>query len=145
GSPCINRPGCGLIGALPESCGPALSRIEGLVTSAGGPLSGVQVLALHPVANTAVASGITGHDGRFSIPGLGAGAYRIEAFTAGTSFVGEYYPNLPDYLPSNLPLATPVAVNGVNTVTGIDFTLALGGTFSGRVTDQSSGLPLADM
>jgi PKD repeat protein len=142
GSPCLNQLGCGLIGALPQSCGPALSRIEGLVTSAGGPLAGLQVRALHPQAGVPIASGITGHDGRFTIPGLGAGAYRVEVFTAGTFFVGEYYPDLPNYLPSNLPLATPVAVNGVNTVTGIDFTLALGGTFAGRVTDQITGLPL---
>jgi len=142
GSPCLDRPGCGLIGALPQSCGPALSRIEGLVMSAGGPLAGLQARALHPLAGTPIASGITGHDGRFSIPGLGAGAYRLEVFTAGTFFVGEYYPDLPHYLPSNLSLATPVAVNGVNTVTGIDFTLALGGTFAGTVTDEATGLPL---
>jgi len=143
GSPCVDRPGCGLIGALPQACGPALSRIEGLVTSSSGPLAGLQVRALHPLAGVPIANGITGHDGRFSIPGLGAGAYRVEVFTAGGFYVGEYYPDLPDYLPSNLSLATPVAVNGQNTVSGIDFTLALGGTFAGLVTDQSTGLPLA--
>src|SRR4029453_5144240 len=116
---------------------------EGLVTSAGGPLAGLQVRALHPVAGVPIANAITGHNGRFSIPGLGAGAYPVEVFTAGGFYVGEYYPDLPGYLPSNLPIATPVAVNGTNTVTGIDFTLALGGTFSGLVTDQSTGLPLA--
>jgi PKD repeat protein len=143
GSPCLDHQGCGRIGALGQACGPALSRIEGQVIGTSGPLAGLQVRALHPLAGTPVASGLTAADGRYSIPTLGAGAYRVEVVTDGTQWVGEYYPNLVSYLPSNLALATPVAVDGVNPVTGIDFMLALGGTFSGKVTDQITHAPLA--
>jgi hypothetical protein len=143
GSPCIDRPGCGQVGALGQACGPALSRIEGRVLGPGNPLAGLQVRALHPTTGTPIASGITAADGHYTIDGLGSGAYPVEVFTEGTMHVGEFYPDLPSYIPSNLPLATPVAVSGVNTVTGIDFSLALGGTFAGKVTDQTTGLPLA--
>jgi hypothetical protein len=142
-SPCLDRPGCGLIGALALGCGPAQSRIEGVVTGPGGPLRNRRVDALHPVTGLPVASAITQPNGSYSIPGLGAGSYRVEVTTPNSFFIGEYYPDLPSYLPANLALATPVAVDGQDVETGINFSLVLGGTFTGTVRDQSTNLPLA--
>ncbi len=141
-SPCLDRPGCGLIGALGLGCGPAQSRIEGVVTGPGGPLRNRRVDALHPVTGLPVASAISHPNGSYAIPGLGAGSYRVEVTTPNTFFIGEYYPNLPSYLPANLALATPIAVDGQSVQTGINFSLALGGTFTGTVRDQTTNLPL---
>jgi PKD repeat protein len=141
-SPCLDRPGCGQVGALGLGCGPAQSRIEGVVTGPSGPLRNRRVEALHPVTGLPVASAITNPNGGYSIPGLGGGGYRVEVTTPNTFFIGEYYPNLPSYLPENLALATPIVVDGQSVQTGINFSLALGGTFTGTVRDQPSNLPL---
>jgi hypothetical protein len=141
-SPCLDRPGCGLVGALGLGCGPAQSRIEGVVTGPGGPLRNRRVDALHPVTGLPVASAISNPNGSYAIPGLGAGSYRVEVTTPNTFFIGEYYPDLPSYLPANLALATPIVVDGQNVQTGINFSLSLGGTFTGTVRDQATNLPL---
>ncbi len=141
-SPCLNYAACGTVGALGVGCSLAESRIEGRVSTASGPLGNTPMRALDPQTGATVASTATGTDGRYAFTALTGGSYVIEAAPAGTFYVGEYYPDLPSPMPGNLLLATRITVNGVQTVTGIDFVLVLGGKIRGRVVDETSGEPL---
>jgi hypothetical protein len=142
-SPCLALPACGVIGALGQGCTLTESRISGRLSGPGGALTGITVQAIVPATGAVVASAATERDGAYALTALGAGAYVIEALPSGTLYMGQYYPVLPSYLPENLMRADRVVVNGADQVSGIDFSLASGGSMRGRVVDESNGMPLA--
>jgi 5-hydroxyisourate hydrolase-like protein (transthyretin family) len=82
----------------------------------------------------------TDSDGRYTIPGVAPGTYRIESCCDGEQYIREYYDNA--LIEGNADLVT---IDGSEPVEGIDFTPKLGGTISGRVVDGASGLGIQGM
>jgi 5-hydroxyisourate hydrolase-like protein (transthyretin family) len=75
----------------------------------------------------------TDAEGNYSVSGLSTGNYYLEA-SGSPPYIGEYYNNA-----ASLSSATPIAATvGVST-TGINFSLSLGGTISGRVVRDTDG------
>ena len=118
--------------------------ISGRVTDAttGLPISGVEM-----DANSRNGGGPDFHshahsnaDGRFTFRGLGPGAYEIRASADRQGYVQELYDDTLDWDDADL-----VTVVGVEAVQGVDFSLTLGATISGRVSDAETGLPIPDM
>lgn len=115
------------------------SLVKGTITDAstGDPVSGITVCA-YPF--TGYGSGYcasSGNDGTYVLGAMLAGTYRIIANGAPAYAQTQYQQGsvgTPDY-----GLATPVQVDGVTTVTGIDIGLAPAGSISGTVTAASSG------
>jgi hypothetical protein len=100
--------------------------------SDGTGISGVRIDAFDS-SWTNVKSATTDYSGSYSIGGLSAGKYYLETWN-NLGFVDEYYNNVTSQL-----AATAIAVTaGMNTA-NISFSLALGGTISGKVTRDSDG------
>ena len=117
--------------------------ISGFVTEEGGfPLQGFDVDAhlIDPVTGDDIAwfGERTNVDGEYTIVGLPAGDYRVEARPQEGDFhAHEFYDN---QMERDLADLVPVA-SGADVI-DIDFELALGGAISGIVIDQATGLPL---
>ena len=80
----------------------------------------------------------TASDGTYTITGLPAGDYRVEASSRDLGFAAEYYQETSDF-----ESATRVTVSVGATATGVDFTLSAGGTISGVVTRDSDDTPIS--
>jgi 5-hydroxyisourate hydrolase-like protein (transthyretin family) len=115
------------------------AHISGQVTGEGsGPLNGAQIVA-YDSSGQYVAQAYTDVSGNYTInTGLATGSYRLQ-FTA-HGYLSEYYNHK-----STLAAATPLAVTAPSTLTGVNATLARGGTITGRVTSAATGLPLINM
>jgi len=110
--------------------------ITGTVTDAGGnPLEDCYLYA-DPWSGGGSYYGYPGADGVYTITGLATGDYRVFASCEG--YVPEYYNGVRDRRQ-----ATPVHVVEGEETSGIDFSLGLGGTITGTVTD-AGGNPLED-
>ncbi len=112
--------------------------VSGTVTDAAGvPLGGVQVRA-----DTATASGVreawTDTGGRYRLPGLAPGTYKIVFAGTGTGD-GRYIPQY--YGAASYGAATLTVAAGVD-LTGVDAHLQLAGRITGDVTDLG-GTPVA--
>jgi 5-hydroxyisourate hydrolase-like protein (transthyretin family) len=114
--------------------------ISGTVTygPSGAPLQGVMVDILDAGGNV-VAEAITGSDGSYILRGLLPGTYKVKfspggAGVGGRSNLGFQYYNGKTTLAS----ATAVSVASGASVTGINGSLAPGGSISGTVTDAAS-------
>jgi hypothetical protein len=108
--------------------------ISGLVTDdAGNPLAGAQVRVVSGYPTYYY----TAADGTYTICGLHSGSYVVQASASDPCYLAEYYDNTYEY-----GAATPVSVIAPNDTTNIDFSLGLGGSISGLVTDDA-GNPLA--
>ena len=117
---------------------------------AGGDISGVVLKASDssPVANADVwADGYDGGggsgtrtaaDGTYTITGLAPGDYRVQV-NAGQSLVHEFYNDTTNWEQA----ARVTVVSGQNT-TSTDFSLAGGGSISGKVVRDSDGTPVAN-
>jgi len=119
-------------------------RITGLVTGAdnGLPLAGVRVNASEFSSNNYVGEGWSDASGVYTVTGLYDGDFRIsvnETNWIPDGYAFQFYPGVLDW-----QLAAPVNVSGGGTTGGIDFPLQPGGVITGRVIDQTSGLPLAN-
>ncbi len=104
----------------------------------GEPVPGARVLVIDPAAPRPVAGGRADESGAFTIKGVPAGTFALRAAAPGTPYADEFYENAtgPDE-------ATPVTVEAGAEVTGIVFSLPVGGSISGQVTDED-GNPIAD-
>jgi len=118
--------------------------ISGHVTdvSNGEPLEEIDVSASYAGGNSVYVtkSDYTDSEGNYTITGLPTGNYRISttySFSNPTVYINEYYDDV-----LNSQSATLVSVNAPNNTPDIDFALAVGGSISGRVTDEVSGYPL---
>ena len=107
--------------------------ITGHVTDdQGHPVAGVYVSASSALMIVGGnGSAITDANGDYSITGLAAGDYRVQ-FSApfGSNLVSEYHPDT-----TISSMAVPVKVATGADVTGIDASLATGGSITGQVTD----------
>lgn len=79
----------------------------------------------------------TGPGGYYCIGGLKTDDYRVETRNY-QGYIDEFFDNVTDW-----EAATPVSVIQPNVTTNINFDLALGGSISGRVTDQF-GIPITN-
>lgn len=117
--------------------------ISGTVKSAatGKVISNICV-RINSTANSAIGnSTVTSTKGTYDVIGLAAGSYDVN-FSGGCgnsgSYASQYYNNSP-----TLSGATAVTVTTGVTASGINATMAAGGTISGTVTDASTGAKLA--
>lgn len=126
--------------------------ISGTVTeqNTGNPIEGMEVAAcpFYYEEGMPCYSGWTEEDGSYYIRGVPFGTYRLDSGWSG-NWVVEYYKNTPFWEEAKPVKIKPV--NGIKTkdkhfnVTGIDFTLEMGGSISGTVTEQDTGVPIEGM
>ena len=84
-------------------------------------------------------SGWTEADGSYLIPGVPAGSYVVDSGWSGNWVVEIYYEQV-DY-----SLADPVVVEADKNTPSINFTLEFGGSISGMVTEQGTGIAIEGM
>lgn len=93
--------------------------MEGTVTGGGSPLLGIRVLLYDTATGLYVKAGITSPDGRYSVTGLNAGAYKVFfGVEAISDYYGQWYANQTSY-----GAATPVTVTAGAITSGIDAVL----------------------
>jgi hypothetical protein len=107
----------------------------------GEGLEGITVFAGYQSTSDSsiVAAVVTDNSGNYVIPGLKPGTYYVYTYNT-MGYADEVYDNgilyfVPDIDPVNLPY---------HDITGIDFSLAVGGSVSGRVVRDSDGAGLSD-
>lgn len=120
--------------------------ISGRVTdSSGKGIYGLSVAAVTEDVSAGVALGDTGEDGTYTLVGVPPGRYLVSVEN-GDGFIDEWYKDLIYAGNPNGAGATPVDVTDAN-ATGIDFTLEVGRSISGRVyigtTPAKEGLVVA--
>ena len=91
-----------------------------------------------------VGSTVTDTSGAYAIADLPAGTYYL-ATVNGLEYADELYGNLACLNATCVVTGgTGVSVTGGATTSGVNFSLALGGRVSGRVTDAATGLPITN-
>lgn len=78
--------------------------------------------------------------GEYSFSSLPAGSYKVYFSPGDEVHLGEYYNNKSSEAQADLVIVTPPAVTS-----GIDAALSVGGSLSGRVTAEDTGLPLENI
>ncbi|MEK7353207.1 MAG: CARDB domain-containing protein, partial [Chloroflexota bacterium] len=119
----------------------------------GGSISGriYQADNITPIANlnlyaqsvtTGLSDGVnTNSAGNYTISGLPPGSYRVKTNSpyTGLNYIDKWYNNK-----SSQSAADPVSVTASTNTPNINFSLEPGGSISGTVLDQATGLPLND-
>ena len=85
-------------------------------------------------------SAITASDGTYTITGLAPASYRVHVEVPQEDLAGEFYNDTTDWSE-----ADAVAVAADQTTTGVDFSLATGGSISGSVTKSDGTSPAGDV
>lgn len=85
----------------------------------------------------------TAADGTYTVGGLPAGSYRARTFDL--DYIDELYDDLPCPFSCDPTTGTAIALAAATETPGIDFALDLGGSITGRVTDEATGDPLAGL
>jgi FIMAH domain len=119
------------------------ARITGQVTSAATslPLPNVSVTVSTPNGSSA-GFATTDSTGSFAVGGLVAGTYY--ARTSNTfGYIDKLYDGIPCGTGCPPFTGTPIVVGTGATVSGIDFSLAIGGRVSGTLTDAATSLPVS--
>ncbi|MEM1183131.1 MAG: carboxypeptidase regulatory-like domain-containing protein [Acidobacteriota bacterium] len=118
--------------------------ISGTVTEAGtgDPVAFEFGVILYDAAGDLVTSDITGGDGGYSIGGLEAGTFFVK--TQLDDYFDEVYDGLPCPEDCDVTQGTPIVVAAGANVANINFAVGPGGAISGVVTDQGTGLPIAN-
>jgi hypothetical protein len=121
--------------------------ITGIVTDAntGNPLANIYVQAECEQADGSLEfpSAITNAQGEYELVGLPTSTCIVQffpPFNRCTTFAGEFYNDQPAE-----DLATPISVTAPSTTSGIDAALDSGGSISGVVTGDDTGLGLDDV
>jgi hypothetical protein len=102
------------------------------------PISGASVYARNPVNNNILVTVNTGADGSYTIFGLAPGSYRLSAYASG--HVSLWWQNT--FSPAN---AASVSVTPSGNTPNINFSLDQGGSISGGVKSQSTGLSVSNV
>ncbi len=134
----------GLAGALPGavSTASAAGSVAGVVTNdQGEPLAGICATILAGSVGVA-SSSPSDANGAWQVDNLPAGIYA--AFLSNDCTQGQY---VPEYYPGASYRQDAVSFGVVDgqTTSGIDVSLTLGGSVSGRVFDKASGAPLPNV
>jgi len=106
--------------------------------ASGNPISGATVSISNVSLGPPVATVQTGTDGSYTVSGLAAGSYIVSASATGHAI--KFWNNKP-----NRPLADQVAITAAVGAANIDLRLEAGGPLSGKVTDQATGNPVANI
>jgi hypothetical protein len=117
--------------------------ISGRVTDSSGTVGIESVeVRLHDQAQNYVTEALTDSDGYYTIQGLGAGNYKLEFQTHHVSgnYINEWYNDK-----SSFTSADTLSLTAGQTLTGIDAQLADGGAVSGRVTDATGTVGVANV
>lgn len=111
--------------------------ITGTVTDKrnGAPLAGVWITLYSQDRQWAWSAG-TDSKGVYQVTGLPAGGYKIQA-SGGNGFAAQWYGGADQSSAATVTVAPPA------TVSGIDFSLQLGGSITGVVTDAATGAAIA--
>jgi 5-hydroxyisourate hydrolase-like protein (transthyretin family) len=135
---------------LPAAAAAQTGTVTGTVTSSatGLPLAGVTIRIVTLNLNQ-VAQATTDAAGMYSVTNVPPGALYYVAATPPVGHVDELYPDVKKARNSLSTLlmaeATPIAVAGGATVSGIDFALDAEGRIAGTVTNASGGAPLSSV
>jgi hypothetical protein len=117
-------------------------RISGTVVAdgSGAPLAGICVNAPFAASNSSLFRVTTGADGTYVIAGMAPASYklRFEDCVSPIDYATEHYDNKADFGTGN----TLVVTSGVTT-SGINAALAIGGSVSGTVVADGTGIPLS--
>jgi hypothetical protein len=108
--------------------------ISGTISSGGKGLAGTVVVYSEGSYDTETSAA---SNGSYTVANLAEGSYQLY-FDADGNYLPQYYKDK-----ATLAEATPVAVTGGATTSGIDAELVVGGQIEGRLTD-TTGAPLAD-
>ena len=114
--------------------------VSGRVTDAatGLPLSGVGVSREFAQEGGGYSEVRTVADGTFTLVGLAAGLYRIRVDAVERGYMVQFYSDRDRFDDADL-----LSIAGGENVAGIDFSLEVGETITGRVVDVDTGQPLA--
>ena len=107
----------------------------------GGPLPGICVIAYDASSGEFAGFDETNSSGSYSVLGLRTGSHKILFRDTCDSAADRAYEWYDDK--ASRAVADPVSVTAGNETPDIDAALALGGSISGTVTAQESGLPLS--
>ncbi|HET9220419.1 MAG TPA: carboxypeptidase regulatory-like domain-containing protein [Terriglobia bacterium] len=131
-----------LFGVLMQAAAqqPPTGSIQGIVvsTETGMPLSKVTVDLLSPAGNTSVYTTRANADGRFFLPNIAPGKYRLVAARAGY-VKAEFEQRLPGGPSLDL------VIGPGQRMTDIRLSMVAGGVVSGRVTDKGQPVGIADV
>jgi len=106
----------------------------------GSPLSGICATAFPTAGGVGTSSPSTASNGTYGIGGLAPGGYRIKfsQCVGSVTYASEYYNNTLDFGAGAI-----VSVTADTTISGINASLAIGGSISGTVVADATGSPLA--
>jgi len=112
--------------------------ITGSVTSgsSGAGIGQISVATYDAASGLAVTNSYTDNSGRYTVSGLPTGSYKL-LFNRNGVYLEQWYRDKGD-----ISSASVVAVTEAATTSGIDVSLALGGSISGKVTESGSGAAL---
>ncbi|NOZ77962.1 MAG: hypothetical protein GXP48_02035 [Acidobacteria bacterium] len=120
-----------------------LGAVRGTVTASadGSPLSGIEVDLIDTTGNY-VSWDTTAADGTYRFDNVTPGSYFVRTQTqpSVTGYLDELYDNIPCPAGCDPTTGTPVQVVSGQITRHIDFTLDLGGSITGHVTGQDTGL-----
>ena len=112
--------------------------ISGQITDGSRPIDGIEISAINTYSNTLVNSGTSDSSGNYSIQGLPAGKYRLWASDpdknrADGRYASTFFGNTRSWNQASFVTTT----KGSNE-SNIDIELSLGGSISGKVTNENS-------
>ncbi len=114
--------------------------ISGTVTNtSGSPIDNISVYVYDAATGDYVLSSYTEADGSYVVSGVPTGNYKVQFRDHHQGYLTEWYNDKPD-----LDSADPIAVTAPDDVSGINAQLAMGGSISGKVTDQD-GNPIENV
>lgn len=131
---------CGKASQSPEMVGEITGNITDDAT--GLPLRGYGV-SVYDLEYEFVASSQSNIDGDYSVRFLLPGEYIVQSYSSTWPHVDEVFEDQLCWRSCDLTLGTPVVLSTEDPIAIVDFGLSVGGTISGTVTEESSGLPIA--
>lgn len=122
--------------------------VSGTVTGqlSGEPISDVEIDLYDSEGNYA-GYGYSDSSGNYDVPGLQSGVYKARTYIYNNQpYVNEVYENILCVSSQcDIDSGTDINVSSGATTPNINFELAVGGSVSGRITDQTTGDPLASI